>query len=226
MLFNNFRISLCGRSHGSRRRTEWMTVTAMLETAEAGKSGDIKVPHVAVAVFCKLGTWADTPRSESSQLHRRCCQKCDGHCVTGNVYSSSCVIMWATRKPWSGCLTNIWSWWACETDFEQRQRLWYIEWKSTIRYICIQTIRLRRLTVLGTVLKPQLSIITDLGRPCNNPWKESLIVWGDIYMWHLRCKKFKQVGENATWKYKSWPANNSSRTGLVMQDGHRIRCPG
>ena len=93
MLFYNFRISLCGRSHGSRRRTEWMTVTAMLETAEAGKSGDIKVPHVAVAVFCELGTWADTPRSESSQLHRRCCQRCDGHCVTGNVYSSSCCLV-------------------------------------------------------------------------------------------------------------------------------------
>jgi len=46
-------------------------VTAILETAEAEKSGEIKVPHVAVAVFCELGTWADTSRSESNQLHRR-----------------------------------------------------------------------------------------------------------------------------------------------------------
>ena len=90
----------------------------------------------------------------------------------------------------------------------------------------LKTIRLRRLTVPGTVLKPPLSIIPDLDRLCNNPWKESLIVWGYIYVWYLWHKKLKQVGENAAWKYKSWPAHNSSRTGLVMQDGHRIRCLG
>ena len=99
-----------------------------------------------------------------------------------------CIIMWATqniqyvwvcalcRIAYSLCsrhenktLKWVWSCWASETDYEQRQRLWYIEWKSTIRNICTRTIILRRLTVPGTVLKPQLSIIPDLDRLCNNP---------------------------------------------------------
>ena len=199
-----------------------------------------------MAVFCELEARADTSRSESSQLHRRLLGVVGN--VTGNVYSfSGCFVSSCEQHKISNMcghalyadiayslrsrhenktLKWVWSWWACEIDYEQRQRLWYIEWKYTIKNICIQASRLRRLTVPGTVLEPQFSIIPDLDRLCNNPWKESLIVWGDIYMWHLRRKKLKQVGENAAWKYKSWPANNSSRTGLVMQDGHRIHCPG
>jgi len=80
MLFHNYRISICGLSHGSRRRTEWMTVTAScdvraVETAEAQKSGKKKSPKKCLMsqwlCYSKLGAWVDTSRSESSQLHGR-----------------------------------------------------------------------------------------------------------------------------------------------------------
>jgi len=215
MLSHNSRISLYPLSHGSRRRTEWMTVTASCDVGvvEAQKSGGKNHPKSA---SCRSGCVMRTRtvgrhfkkwEQSTARATARCCQKCDGHCVTGNVYSSSgslyhrvnntkyqiclgmCFLLtyaYSLRSQHENkTLKWVWSWWACETDYEQRQTLWHIEWKCTIKTICIQTIRLRRLAVPGTVLKPQLSIIPDLDRPCNNPWKESLIVWGYIYMWHL-----------------------------------------